>query len=155
MSHFSVIGAVIPIGTPDIKRKIYERVCCHRNLVFPNIISPSARLMDPVTIKMGMGNIICSGSILTTEICMGDFNLINLSATVGHNVKMGSYIVVNPLVSVSGGVEVEDGVLLGAGSAIKQGVKVMENSIVGLGAIIPKDVEKDRVMICQGAYEMK
>lgn len=155
ISHFPRVGIVIPIGTPGIKKKIYERIRNNKNLVFPNIISPSAKIMDYSGIEMGMGNVICSGCILTTEISMGDFNLINLNSTVGHNVKMGSYIVINPLVSVSGGITVADEVLLGAGSAIKQEVEVKENSVVGLGAIITKDVERNKVMICRAAREME
>lgn len=153
VNQFSVIGIVIPIGTPRIKKTIYERIGNHPNLVFPNIISPSAHIMDYKSIQMGKGNIICSGCVLTTEIRIGDFNLVNLNSTIGHNVQLGSYIVINPLVSVSGDVVVEDEVLLGAGSAIKQGIEVRKNSIVGLGAIIPKSVEENEIMICQAAHK--
>lgn len=155
VSHFPVIGIVIPIGTPQIKKRIYECICNNSNLIFPNIISPSAKIMDYTSIQMGIGNIICSGCVLTTEICMGNFNLINLNSTIGHNVQLGNYNVVNPMVSVSGGVVVKDEVLLGAGSAVKQYLEVKENSIIGLGAIITKDVTENKVMICHAAHEME
>lgn len=150
---FPIIGIIIPIGTPEIKRNIYERICKYSNLVFPNIISPSARIMESSSIQIGMGNIICSGCILTTEIDIGDFNLVNLNSTIGHNVHIGNYNIINPLVSVSGGVEIHDEVLVGAGSSIKQGVILKSNSIVGMGAIIPKTVEENTIMICQAAYK--
>lgn len=150
---FEQIGIVIPIGTPKIKKKIWERICKYENLIFPNIISPSAKIMDYSSIKMGIGNIICSGCVLTTGIKIGNFNLINLNSTIGHNASLGDYGVINPLSSVSGDVTIENEVLLGAGCAIKQGVTVGENSIVGLGAIITKDVKSGVVMICQAAHE--
>ncbi len=150
--QFRTIGIVIPIGTPAIKKKIYEKICGYDNLIYPNIISPSAQIMDYASVKIGMGNIICSGCILTTEICIGNFNLINLNSTVGHNVILGDYGVINPLSSISGGVEIGNNVLLGAGSAIKQGLKIGADSIVGLGAIITKNVEAGTVMICQAAH---
>lgn len=153
IGEFKQIGVIIPIGTPKIKRKIWERLCNYENLVFPNIISPSAQIMDFSSIEMGFGNIICSGCILTTEIQIGNFNLININSTIGHNVILGDYGVINPLSSVSGNVIVENEVLLGAGCAVKQGITVGENSIVGLGAIITKNVAKDSVMICQAAHE--
>ncbi len=153
ISNFKQIGVVIPIGTPKIKKKIWKNICNYKNLVFPNIISPSAKIMDYSSIELGVGNIICSGCILTTEIQIGNFNLININSTIGHNVVLGNYGVVNPLSSVSGNVTVGNEVLLGAGCAVKQGVTIAENSIVGLGAIITKDVTKDSVMICQAAQE--
>lgn len=155
VERFKQLGVVIPIGTSKIKKQIWERIRKYDNLVYPNIISPSAKLMDRNTIKMGIGNIICSGCILTTEIQIGDFNLINLNSTVGHNAVLGNYGVINPLSSISGNVVVEDEVLLGAGCAIKQGITVGEKSIVGLGAIVTKDVTAQKVMICEAAHERK
>lgn len=155
IKNFAVIGIVIPIGTPRIKRNIYERICKYSNLVFPNIISPSSCMMEASSIQMGIGNIICSGCVMTIEISIGDFNLINRNSTIGHNVQLGNYNVVNPLVSISGGVIVENEVLLGAGSAVKQGIVLKTNSIVGMGAIIPKNVEENTVMICQAAHRME
>lgn len=152
---FKQIGVVIPIGTPQIKKAIWEKVCRYDNIVYPNIISPSAQMMDWPSIEMGVGNIICSGCILTTEIRMGNFNLININSTVGHNVTLGNYGVINPLASISGNVEIEDEVLIGAGCAIKQGTTIRKKSIVGLGAIITKDVADESIMICQAAHERK
>lgn len=152
---FKQIGVVIPIGTPGIKKEIREKIYRYHNLVYPNIISPSAQIMDGSSIEMGVGNIICSGCILTTEIRMGNFNLININSTVGHNVVLGNYGVINPLASISGNVTVEDEVLIGAGSAIKQGTTVRKRSIVGLGAIVTKDVADESIMICQAAHERK
>lgn len=148
------IGVVVPLGTPSVKRRIVERIGRYSNLVYPNIISPTAKLMDAPSIEMGVGNIICSGCILTTQIRIGSFNLINLSATIGHNVVLGDYGVINPLAAVSGGVTIEDDVLLGAGCAVKQGLTVKRGSIVGLGAIAVKDVEEDTVVISKAAERM-
>lgn len=155
ISVFKQLGVVIPIGTPEIKRAIWDRVRRYSNLVYPNIISPSAQIMDQSSIEMGVGNIICSGCVLTTEIRIGNFNLINLNSSIGHNVILGDYGVINPLASISGNVEIEDGVLIGAGCAIKQGTTIRKKSIVGLGAIITKDVADESIMICQAARERK
>ncbi len=155
IKEYVQLGVVIPLGTPAIKKKIVEKIAAYPNLVYPNIISPSAKIMDKHTVEMGVGNIICSGCILTTEIKIGSFNLININSTIGHNVIIGNYGVINPLASVSGGVKVADEVLLGAGCAVKQGISVGKKSIVGLGAIIVKDVDEDSVMICKAAERKK
>lgn len=155
INDFPQLGVVVPLGTPAIKKQIIKKIDKIPNLVFPNIISPSAKIMDNTTVEMGVGNIICSGCILTTEISIGNFNLININSTVGHNVIIGNYGVINPLSSISGNVTIEDEVLLGAGCAVKQGVQVKKKSIVGLGAIVVKDVEEEAVMICKAAERIK
>lgn len=155
IKKYTLLGVVIPIGNSSIKRKIFERICKNDNLVYPNIISPSASLLDKETIKLGCGNIICSGCRLTTDIKIGDFNLINLNSTIGHDTHIGDFNVINPLASISGGVVIEDDVLIGASSSIKQGKRVGSNSVIGMGAIICSDVENDTVMICKKAQMME
>lgn len=151
IKQYMQLGVVIPFGTPAIKKKIVEKITVYHNLLYPNIISPSAKIMDRHTVNMGVGNIIYSGCILTAEIKIGSFNLFNNNSTIGHNVSIGDYAVINPLSAISGGVTVEDEALLGAGCVVKQGMTVKRGSIVGMGAIIVKDVEEDAVMICRAA----
>ena len=153
-SNYTQIGVIIPIGNPQIKENIYNQLCGYNNVIYPNIISPSAKIMDPSRVKLGMGNIVASGVTLTTDIEIGKFNLININCTVGHDVIIKDYCVVNPLTSVSGNVTINSSVLLGAGSSIKQGLSIGKNSIVGLGAFVVKDVEERVIMVCQSAREL-
>ena len=50
---------------------------------------------------MGKGNIVCAGNILTVDITLGDFNIINLDCTVGHDAVLHSYVTVYPSVNIS------------------------------------------------------
>lgn len=149
--NYNEIGLIIPIGTPSIKKTIFEKVKRYSNVVFPNIISPSAKIMDSKTVDLGIGNIIASGSVLTTEIRIGNFNLINLNCTIGHEVSIGDYCVINPLSSISGDVTINSEVLCGANSVIKQGITIGRNCIIGLGAFVVKDVDDNSTMICSPA----
>ena len=153
-SPYKQIGVIIPIGTPKIKKKIFSKLKKYNNIVYPNIVSPTAKIMDIATINFGMGNIICSGCTLTAEIDIGNFNLVNLNSTIGHNAQIGDYCVINPLSSISGDVKIFDEVLCGAGCIIKQGVRIENNSIIGLGAFIVKDVKENSIMICKSAVNM-
>lgn len=155
IKNYRLLGVVIPIGNGTIKKKIYTQLSKYENLVYPNIISPNAYLMDRKTINLGSGNIICSGCRLTTNIKLGKFNLINLNSTVGHDAVIGDFNVINPLASISGGVEIENEVLIGASSSIKQGKKIGSRSVIGMGAIITSDVQSESVMICKKAQKME
>ena len=155
LSKYKKIGVVIPIGTPKIKRNIYNKLKKYENIVYPNIISPTAKIMDKNSCEFGYGNIICSGCVLTTEISIGNFNLINLNSTIGHGVKLQDYCVINPLSSISGDVQIDGEVLCGSGCQLKQGIHIGAESIIGLGAFIVKDVEPKSIMICKSAEIMK
>lgn len=155
ISKYSVIGVVIPIGFPNIKRKIYNKLKNYNNIVYPNIISPDANIMDLKSIELGIGNIIVSGVTITTDIKIGNFNLVNMNASIGHDVVIEDYCVINPQVAVSGNVHIKSSALLGAGSSIKQGVTIGENSIVGLGGFVVKDVRENDTVICSPAKSMK
>lgn len=132
---------VLPIGNPRVKQEIYENevLKLRKSLDAPNLIHPSVILRERY-IKMGMGNIVCAGSILTTDIEIGDFNLINLSCTIGHDVKIGNFNVINPIVAISGGVEIGNNVLVGTGAKILQYIKIGDKAIIGAGAVVTKNV---------------
>lgn len=146
-SRFPVLGVVLPIGFPSIKKKIFDNVL-HKidNLVFPNLIHPSVSLKTN-TVKFGFGNIVTAGVRMTTDIEIGNFNLFNLNTTIGHDVKIGDYCVLNPLASISGGVILEDEILIGTGANILQNIKIGKQSIVGAGAVVTKDVDPNSTVV--------
>ncbi|MDF2801226.1 MAG: hypothetical protein K0S61_1129 [Anaerocolumna sp.] len=138
-NKYSVMGIAIPIGTPNVKKIIYEKLKDIERIVFPNIIHPNVTL-DKLTINLGMGNIIASGSRLTNDITIGNFNLINLNCTVGHDTKIGDFNVINPLASISGSVNINDCCLIGTGASILQQLNVQAYSTIGAGSVVTKDV---------------
>lgn len=133
------IDAVIAIGNPNIRKKIISKLEHKKNLKFPNIIAKDVRIAK--SIQLGIGNIICSGSILTTHIILGNFNIINLSCTVGHDVILHDYITIYPSVNVSGNVEIDNCCELGTGTKIIQGKTITSHVIIGAGSVIVKNLE--------------
>ena len=131
-------NVVIAIGSPSVRSMIYEKLKFNNNILFPNIIAKNVRIDK--TIKMGIGNIICSHSILTVNIELGNFNHVNLDCTVGHDVIMNDFITVYPSVNISGNVEIGNYCEIGTGSQIIQGKYITNNVIIGAGAGIVKNI---------------
>lgn len=131
------------IGYPEVRARVMHRYLnddrAYLRLGHPNFIDPSV-LTDWRDIKMGIGNAIAAGCILTCDIRMRDFNLLNLGVTVGHDVEIGSYCVVNPGVNLSGYVKLGDRVLVGTGAQILEHVSVGRGATIGAGAVVTKDV---------------
>ncbi len=91
-------------------------------------------------LSMGEGNIICAGNILTVNIILKDFVILNLSCTVGHDVVLESFVTVYPEVNISGCVIIKKYAEIGTGSKIIQGKVIKEHTIIGAGAVVVKDI---------------
>jgi sugar O-acyltransferase (sialic acid O-acetyltransferase NeuD family) len=128
---------VIGVGAPRAKRRLAEALRAHARS-FPVLIHPT--VVRSTHISYGDGVVIAAGNILTCNIEVGDFALINLACTVGHDAKIGAHATIAPGVHVSGNVAIEDGCDVGTGAAIIQGVRVGGWSVVGAGAVVTKDL---------------
>lgn len=132
------VAVVCAIGSSKTRKKVISRLLEQSNITFPNLVDPSAIMSG--RIKIGQGNIICAGNILTVDIEMGDFNIINLDCTVGHDVMIDSFVTVYPSVNISGMVEVGSETELGTGTQIIQGKRIGANVIIGAGSVVVKDI---------------
>ena len=132
------INVVIAIGNPKVRFDIYNSLKDNKNICFPNIISKDCLIGNDF--EIGMGNIICSGNIITTNISIKDFNHINLSSTVGHDVKMSSFNTIYPGVNISGNVTVSQFCEFGTGSKVIQGVSISDSVVIGAGGVVVRDL---------------
>jgi len=148
------INVVIGIGTPEVRAWVFEELSKKENLIFPNLIHPNV-IGDFENIKLGKGNIICAGNILTTDIEIGDNNLFNLGCTVGHDTRIGNSNVFNPSVNISGGVDIRDSVLIGTGAQILQYLFINANCTIGAGAVVTKDICDNGTYVGVPAKRMK
>lgn len=139
------IAVVCAIGNSKVRRKVIEKVQSCSNIDFPNLVDPSVLMSD--RIALGEGNIICAGNILTVNIQIGSFNIINLDCTVGHDVIMEDFVTLYPSVNVSGATTLETCTEIGTGAHIIQGLTIHEESIVGAGSVVIRDIPAHRTAV--------
>lgn len=139
------IAVVCAIGSSKTRKTVISHLLAKSNITFPNLVDPSVIMSG--RIKMGQGNIICAGNILTVDIEIGDFNIINLDCTVGHDVMIDSFVTVYPSVNISGMVEVGSETELGTGTQIIQGKRIGANVIVGAGSVVVKHILEEGTYI--------
>lgn len=131
----------IAIGTPHVIEKIVNNIK-NPNIEFPNIISPDLKLLDKDNWTIGIGNIICSGCLISCNTKIGDFNQFNGFITIGHDSKIGNYNSIMPGVRISGEVTIGDRNFWGFNSGIVQQKQVGNDVVIGAGAVLirkPKD----------------
>lgn len=128
----------IAVGNTSIRKRLYEQYRKNRKLIFPILADPKAIISDRANI--GMGSIICAGTIITVDVKIGDFTIINLDCTTGHGAEVGSFVTVNPGVNISGDVTVGDMVNIGTGSQIFQGISIGDETVIGAGAVVNRNL---------------
>lgn len=132
------MSVVVGIGATAVRRAVVGRIQQASGAPFATLIHPRAWVGRRVSV--GDGSVICAGTMVTTDIEIGDHVILNLGCTVGHDAILHDYVTVAPSVNVSGNVEVGEGCDLGTGAAVIQGKRIGEWTVVGAGAVVVKDL---------------
>ena len=140
------VNVVLAFGDPVAKSMRAKRLDS-RYLQYPAIVHPSAILQDPESMRLGSGCVIGAGSILTTEIHVGEHTLININCTIGHDSRIGRCSSIMPGVNVAGEVAVGNEVLIGSGASVINRVVIGDRATVGMGAVVIRDVAAGTVVV--------
>lgn len=129
----------LAIGSPIIKKKILDRIT-NPLVDFPTLIHPSVWIGDKEFVQIGKGCILCAGVMVTTNVQIKDFVILNLQCTVGHDTVINDHASFMPSVNISGEVTIEEGVYVGTGAKIINQLEIGEYTIVGAGAVVAKSL---------------
>jgi sugar O-acyltransferase (sialic acid O-acetyltransferase NeuD family) len=135
------INVVVAIANSKARKQAVEKLCNNKKIFFPNIIADDVRYSD--TVNIGKGCIISFSSIMTVNILIGDFVIINPNCGIGHDVTIQDFVTLYGSVNVSGNVSIGAGVEIGVGTKIIQNKKIGDNATVGIGSVVIRDVPAD------------
>ncbi len=128
----------LALGNPVYKKRVIEQLN-NLNVTFETLIHPSVIIgTDGVTI--GKGTLICAGCIITCNIDIQDYVIINLACTIGHDTIIKNYVSLMPGINVSGEVVLEEGAYIGTGAKIINQITIGQNSTIGAGAVVSKSI---------------
>lgn len=135
------INVVVAIGSPNLKLQIVKKLS-NPNLIFPTLIHPSV-IIGTDSVSIGKGCIICAGTIITCDIEIKDFVILNLMCSVGHDTIINSYASFMPSVNISGEVVIHEEVYVGTGAKIINQLEIGKKTIVGAGAVVSKSLPEN------------
>ena len=131
------LAVTIAIGTPRIKKAILNNI--NNELIeYPTLIHPSAIIGDKDSVKIGKGCILCAYTVVTCDVEIGNYVILNLSCTVGHDTVIKNYSAFMPTCNISGECVIEEGVYCGTGVKIINQTSIGAETIVGAGAVVVK-----------------
>src|SRR5205807_9396595 len=120
-------------------RKMAAASCESAGLASTTIVHP--RVEASGFVGLATGTVICAGTILTTNVRIGQHVHINIGCTISHDVVIGNFSTLSPGVHVSGHVQIGHGVFIGTGANIINGssnnpLVIADAAVVAAGACV-------------------
>jgi sugar O-acyltransferase (sialic acid O-acetyltransferase NeuD family) len=139
VNALSNVSVVLAVANPALKKSIINRI--NSSIEFATLIHPTVIYGDRVSI--GYGAIICAGTIITTDVSIGNHVILNLMCTVGHDTVIADLCSFMPSVNISGEVSIGQGVYVGTGAKIINQLTIGNGAIIGAGAVVSKSIPEN------------
>jgi len=134
---------IIAIGDIDIKKRAINKLK-KRGAKFISLIHPSALIVP--TAKIGEGVVICPYCLVSDNVLLDDFVMMNTYASCGHDVKVGKYSILSPYVALNGFVKLENEVFVGTHATVISYKKVGFQSKISANSVVMRDVPPNKIV---------
>lgn len=143
------ISITIAIADSIARERVYN-IIDNSKSEHISVFSKTSVIFDHV--EIGHGAIICSHSVITSNVVIGKGFHCNLFSYVAHDCIIEDYVTFAPRVCCNGNVIVKKNAYIGTGAIIKQGSKknpiiIGEGAVVGMGAVVTKSVGDGDVVV--------
>lgn len=130
-------AVLVAIGGLHVNKRL---AALFRDNHFPffSAISPEIKIERQGVI--GEGVTIAQGCILTCNVSIGNYTLINIGCTISHDCVIGNNVIISPGCHLAGAVTIEDDVFIGIGANILPLVTIGKGSIIAAGACVTRNV---------------
>lgn len=137
---FGLIDAFVVCfgGTNGIDRVTISNEIRNRGPVAVSAIHSSAYIARSSI--LGSGAQVMARAVVSEEVVIGDFCILNTNCTIDHECRMGDGVHVMGGASVSGCVKIESYASIGTNATILPHIKIGEGAIIGAGAVVTRDV---------------
>lgn len=128
--------AVVAIGLPEIKAKIYKDLT-EKGFKFPNFIHSTSVIAKTASFYEGI--VISPQCLISADVVLGSLSYINCHTAIGHDVVINRFVQINGG-QIGGFTQIGEKSLIGSGSTIIENVKIGKNVTVGSGSTVFTDV---------------
>jgi sugar O-acyltransferase (sialic acid O-acetyltransferase NeuD family) len=131
------IWTVVAIADARARMKIVRQIQ-EQGRKRATLVHPSVSMSDYV--EIGAGSIICSGTVITTNVSLGQAAIVNPGCFIGHDTELRDFVSLMPAANLAGEVRVGEGCYFGLNSCIINSTTIGEWSVIGAGATVIDDI---------------
>jgi sugar O-acyltransferase (sialic acid O-acetyltransferase NeuD family) len=128
---------VCAIGSPKTKLRICRSLKA-KGGQFLSFVHPTVVVGQNVII--GEGTVLCPGAVVTADVRIGSFVMLNVYASVGHDVVIGDGCTLSGHCDVTGFASLGEGVFMGTHAAVLPNAVVGDYAVIGAGSVVLKKV---------------
>lgn len=136
---FNAAGVLIALGSGILRQRVAKKAEMV-GLVAETFVHSSVLVGERV--EIGRGSLILPGTILTCDIKIGDFVVVNCSCNVGHDVEVSDYATLLGNNSINGAVRIGEFVTVGSRATIHPGKQIGSRSTIGIGSVVIRSVRE-------------
>jgi len=125
------------------------------NTEYFTYIDKNAKLFDKKTIVIGKGSIIGYGSVLSTNINIGEFSHVNVNTTIGHDTTINDYLTTGAGVHISGDMNIGKHVFLATGCVLRNKINICDNVVIGMNSVVNKNITESGVYVGSPVIKIK
>jgi sugar O-acyltransferase (sialic acid O-acetyltransferase NeuD family) len=135
---------ICAIGTPAAKRQVVSDLF-ERGATFATLIHPTAYVGPRC--QVGQGVVVCPRVVVTCDVKLGDFAMLNVGATVGHDATIGPWSTLSGHVDITGYATLGEGVFAGSHAVVLPGVTVGNGAIIAAGSVAMRNVPPGQTVV--------
>lgn len=135
---------ICAVGAPAVRQRIVESLRV-KGVRFHTFVDDRAVVAPDV--EIGVGSIVCPGSVLSAGVKVGAHTHVNFNCSVGHDTQLGDFSTLSPAVNVMGAVHLGQRAFLGGSSTVLPRLTVGQGAVVGAGAVVLSDVDDGRTVV--------
>ena len=148
------IYGIIGVGSNFLRKKIaYETNKIIKNFKWCSVISKNSIISGDV--KIDVGSLIISGSIINTGTKIGKHCIINTSSSIDHDNIFKDFSSTGPRTTTGGKVKVGLCSHIGIAATVKNNVTIQNHTIVGAKSLVLKNCEKNSIYFGSPAIKIR
>ena len=129
---------VCAIGDPSTRLKICRNLAS-QGAEFYTLVHSSAVIGD--NSLLGQGCILCPGALMTANVRIGNFVILNAHSSVGHDAVLGDGVTLSGHVDITGYAQVGEGAFFGTHATVLPKSWIGDFAIVGAGSVVLRSVK--------------
>lgn len=135
-------SGIVAVGDNYSREKIVLEILNQcQSFNFINVISKFTQISPSA--KIGVGNVIMPGVIISSEARVSNHCLINTKSNLEHNCIIENFASLSVGVRTGGFVKIGKYSAVSIGATILDRITIGENVVVGSGALVTKNLESD------------